>query len=629
MINVQVSGRLAPTQFRPPRDELFIVGLTFFVFSTIFGITFFQNFAAPLVVALQFTLAAVPGWLFLRKPPNSVPMATSLTFFSTARAVLGGLGLATLQAVSLVASPDYFGNFAYLRLEVDGEYHADSAFHVAIIQSILANGRPSTGQHLQPLLAYHWLSHYFDAAIVRVFALDAWDSYALLYYLKATAITIAFIRLIARSTSNWPLSVFWIALIATFPAFTASWYPTASHSQWIPVLLLLLTGPWIADIIRNHDTSAWQWMQLSLLVVILTLGKGSIGLALVMLVATSIVLTGRLGARSAFVLASWGFGLLWWARRSGAVEGTMGLGFSPQGLGDIVAFSVKRLEESSALIFALLGVVVLLLALRKVVPGALPLALGIGISTAVFGIIGVVGPAASSYTFYYFLGLAYVTLVVVLPVALDRPGRREGPSAGVIAVILSLALSPWTATAQFTPYQSLSAMETTLVSLNDVTYRFYNVGRPQEEWITVRRLVSGQVDRTAARERRPTFFEDFRSALDSTLLEIGESRASALLFIPAEIFAEPAFPSPEARGWSSGLLVTATTGMILVHGVHPEAPSSHYGFGAYASTVEDARWRSRDEIVLSELCAYEKPVLILRDSMQFLIETACLPDAVN
>lgn len=623
MTSVAVLAQATPARLWHARPELVVAIITYLTGSTVFGVLAFRNFTALLVISLQLTLALVPALMIMWGAPEKTN-DQRLTPLGIIRAVLGGLALVVLQATALGAGFNYFSNFAYQRLEVGGGYHVDSAFHVAIIQNILANGRPSTGQHIQPFLAYHWLSHYFDAAIVQIFRLDAWDSYALVYYAKATSIVLAFMHFVERATRSWSPAVFWIALAVTISAFTAGWYPTLSHSQWVPVLLLLLLGPWLADVINSPDVGVRQLIQLSALVVALTLGKGSIGMAVVVLFGASVVLKRLFSLRVVFTLSIWGIGLLWWAGLAGVASGPSRGDLQPAGLVKTLAFALSRLEYSTGLIFSLLGMSLLLILVRTISWRALPLGMELILATGVISLVSVFVSGSSSDAYYYFLGLCYVALVVVLPTALNRSEQASGSSAGLVLVGLALAVSPWTAGAQLSPYQSLSSMAASVVSLNGMTYHWHNATKSPEDRVTLWRLVSGRVDETRIDDPKGHQLETLSEELDRTLADISSSRSSAFLFVPSEVFAGIAVTTPGNREWSTGMLVSATTGMVLLHGIPPEAPSSTYGFASYNDAGDEARWKSAKDVTLSDLCSFGKPVLVVRQMTPVIIEAQCL-----
>lgn len=625
MASVAFLAQATPARLWHARPELVVAISTYLTGSTVFGVLAFRNFPAPLVISLQLTLALVPTLLIMWGAPEKTD-DQRLAPFGIIRAVLGGLALVMLQATALVAGFDYHSNFAYEKLEVGAGYHVDSAFHVAIIQNILANGRPSTGQHLQPFLAYHWLSHYFDAAIVRIFGLDAWDSYVLVYYAKATSIVLAFMYFVERATRSRSPAVFWTALAVTIPAFAAGWYPTLSHAQWVPVLLLLLAGPWLADVINCPDVGIRRLIKLSALVVALTLGKGSIGMAVVVLFGASVVLKRLFSLRVAFTLSIWGIGLLWWAGLAGVASGRSRGDLQPVGLVETLAFALSRLEYSTGLIFSLLGMSLLLFFVKQMSCRALPLGMELSLATGVIGIVSIFASANSSDAYYYFLGLCYAALVVVLPTVLSRSEQASGPSAGLVLVGLALAVSPWTAGAQLSPYQSFSSMAASVMSLNGVTYHWHNATKGPEEWVSLWRLVSGRVDQTRIDDPNRHQLETLSEELNRTLAGIGSSRSSAFLFVPSEVFAGIAVTTPGNVEWSTGMLISATTGMVLLHGIPPEAPSSTYGFASYTDAGEEARWKSAKDVTWSDLCSFGKPVLVVRQMTPVIIEASCLPE---
>ena len=268
-------------ELRPPPHKLTAV----FYFSAvlIYGVRAFPNFSAVEVVATLLLFSALPlGLLFLGgdRKASSVSKSSPLVLAS----FFMGLFLFVVHSSSLLIWSDYYSNFSYERLENQGGYHNDSVFHVSIIQGIMRSGYPTTGQHLEPLLQYHSLSHYVDAIVLALLGLDPWASYALLFFAKGAAVMLGLILLSSRISQVLSVAGFFVILGIIALAFTASWDVVGSHGQWLPVLILIISSSWLGKLLDLEILNFKQFTMVTLLVLLIGLGKISLGFSLAVLV---------------------------------------------------------------------------------------------------------------------------------------------------------------------------------------------------------------------------------------------------------------------------------------------------------------------------------------------------------
>jgi hypothetical protein len=98
------------------------------------------------------------------------------------------------------------------------------------------------------------------------------------------------------------------------------------------------------------------------------------------------------------------------------------------------------------------------------------------------------------------------------------------------------------------------------------------------------------------------------------------------MFVPQEVFdqleIDRYIAARERRDDYTGLLLTAVTGMSLVHGVR-EGTTRNYGFHAYLDSSEDVFRRSLAEMPPSELCNFGRPIIVLRSFDPLSLDIEC------
>lgn len=597
------------------------LGLLFLALSTVFALGAFQNFSAIEVVALQALFGAGP-LLLLSRLPLEKGRRRRLAAGRIAMLSSVSLGFVALQIGALVRWQPYFTNFAYARLDAGGGFHQDSAFHVAIIQNILTHGRPSTGQHLTPFLPYHFLSYYFDAAVIRMFGFDPWESYGLLFFAKSTLLLLSvlfFLAWLLRDVPRLPASLAGASLLF---AYTSSWHVIGSHTQWIPMTLLLLVAPWLHGVLVSPVVTRWQLAGLTLLVVILTLGKGSLGLAFTAVVALSLLFSRRVTQSVMLAGLFWGAFLLGWGllSSSGGVDSGL-IQWPVEGL-------PRRLISVHPFVASLVALSGILLVVRKQQvakspawsPFALPVAATVVLLVAAFAGIS----RSRSDAFYFMSGLFAVAIVLYAPlllrVALDASARRK---AVVVALAIALAFSPVISrlSGPISPYGDIFAIADVVRAGSTVTYTWSNELVSNGDRMSVLRAfgLDKRSGRPASAAQSP-----FRRLADSTssLLESHAlARRDVLLYVPFEHGAviESAASGP---AWATGLLLTAITGLPQVYGV-PEGGRQSYGFSTYGQFGSTALRRSSAEVSSDELCGFGKAVVVVEDFASAQVRLAC------
>lgn len=589
----------------------------FFLISSVYGVLAFGNFSVLVVIGLQVAVLSLPAAMLLRSL-ESRPRSVGGASHQTAAGIFFPLFLAFcfvgLQIDALVRHDALFANFALERLEVGGGYHRDSVFHVAIVQNILNHQFPSTGQHETPFVTYHFLSYYFDAALVWMFGLDAWDSYALLFFAKSSLILLSLLYFLTAGLPAGGRRTHGLIVAFGVTSFVASWAVVGSHTSWVPIAALLLSGPWLNRVLRTERIRPSQLVALSWLVVFLTLGKGSIGLAFAAVVG--ILLLQRWSLASTIVVATWVGWLGAWGLITSSTSGASSKAAEIASGGDFVGRLLNDGLQSGPLMMSVVLLAGSLMYLGRHRSSAFALRTGLAILLALLAVAVLAAAIATgSDGVYYMMGLFHIGFVVGVPALLDAETRgAEVRRTYLVSVLtLSIVLAPAAFASYGDPLQSLR----TLISGNTVTYQWHNLASSPRQEASVARLVRGSVRESVA-ERMPTTLEAARNEIYQAIAEQGLRRSEVFLFVPKETFdqLEHELNIAATSSWNpssyNGLLLTAVTGLPLLYGV-PAETHWRYGFGDYAMSAESARQRSALKTPLGELCGHGRSVVILAD----------------
>lgn len=589
-----------------------LLSLIYLAFELIYSGFAFTNFPIFQVIGTVITLSIAPlALLFYWLKRYSFWSAPS--WGQLAGVVAVALAIFMLRVSSLVTWVTYATNFPNQRIEAGGSYHHDTAFHVAIVQKIMSHGIPSTGQHMEPLLGYHTLSHFADTAVLRLLGMDPWVSYALMFNAKGIALCLGLIYFITLTFRNLRLTTFWVGGPILVWALTGEWRIVGSHGEWLPMLILFLTAPWVYEKLSNAQRGLKLYLALSLLVVFLSFGKVSLGFGFAVFVGFWLM---RLRPLSLGVLSLGAVWILFFALVAGQYAGQPAefeLGWQH--------FAMVYGEMTSLLMF--LGALLLIRRYRKNGPilDALK-ALSLGLLSVV--IVTSVAAGNSTDTYYFFHGFFTVAALLLTPVIANtfatKNSDSDSKSVRTIGFRSDLALSASfvlisSPIIAFAPPHELGSFARTVGAASAVTY-YWNAELSDEPANS-----QGLLERTMARfgaEVQPTYFDAFSSAISDLLEENQIPRGDSLLFISAEGFETIAARAQPRYSWSTGLLVTAITGITLAYSVDPSHPAGNYGFNSYD---ESSHRRDYDEESLTDVCSFGRPVIIANDleSLRFSV----------
>jgi hypothetical protein len=581
--------------------------LFFLLGATTYGVLAFRNFSAPSVILTVLLFSAFPlGLIFLGSKVSGLG-GVRKTLISLLGIIPVALVIFTIQLSGVVKWSSYFSNFPNQRIQSGGGFNQDSAFHVAAIQGILNTGYPTTGQHLEPLLVYHTLSHYGDAAALWLLGIDPWESYALFFFAKGTALTLGLIFFASKVSRSYPAPVFWVILITVYPAFTATWLAIGSHGQWLPMIVLALSGYWVFHVCVKEKRTWFDFVGLSLLVIIFSLGKVSIGFAFAVFVGLWLLFRKPLDWRLIAVGLFWVAFLGIYARNYSTRSG----GFDRD---ELVEGFIYSWEEGLAIL--LVASLLFFLSKKARFPPVLASGYAALSTVALITAVAIVALNNSSDIYYFFHGAFSVIIILMVPLVaqaiFDGDEKLIGtptahvPTKSLLAFAGSLLLMVSPVSSQATIIQHASQW------LNE------RAGGG-EAMLVSRAIQGGQVLRNDP-DQQP-----YATRLEQGLSDFIEyehlADQSPLLFLSQEQLAwlGENFASPPS--WSTGLAITAVTGVPLVFSVESPGMAS-YGFKAYGQ--DSAQVRSG--VVTEELlCQFGRPVIRSDDIEGLEFYLACSP----
>jgi len=605
-----------------------LVGLLYIALSSAWMLHVFSNFSFFAVMGVVGVFAAFPAALLVKnlRPSSSVSLAGSPRMFVVALALAGGLALHS--AAGLVAFDGYVSNHPNQRLEVGGGFDPDAAFHAAIIQNIRNTGIASTGQHLNPPIRYHVLSHYVDAAVTAALALDVWESYALRYFGRMLLISLLAVRLASCWSSGLSIRWFLLAFAILGLVLLGDWHLVSSYGQWFGGALLIGLGPWFQSVVGRAELDGRHWMLLTAVYIALVLSKISLGTAFGAAVLTFAML--RTSRRSTVV----GMAILW-----GTFAISRGVGYLPRGIesGLVSAFGYPgeglagRLRISGAVFIGCVSLagVLFMFARRTRQADANAAAISTGATTAFALFVAIFVGSGMSDAFYFMSGALIVTLVLFggIPFGFARSaGTVRNGSASmhittVAMLVLLLGLTPLLQGVYLSPTSDVETIGERLRQLPESGARWQFPALSQEPRSDARSLSKEESVAIDFVEANP-FFSRMREALSAELDLAGLSRREALLFLSSEEFDLLAAEFELRNGWATGLLVTAITGLALVHAVPVGAAGGFYGYSDYPA--DEALRKPREVMTADRFCRFDRPVIVFDDILALRLSLICI-----
>jgi hypothetical protein len=589
-------------------------------FTLVFARLFYANVSVAHIVAI-FTLYqlafALLVWLLIFERKLCLPTFSKwipLSAFSL-------VAMAIYSSASYVESESsvFIATFPLERLESGNKwYFPDTAYHLALVQSIASFGYPSISLHGTPLTAYHVLTHYLDAAIARLTGIDIFESYPMVVTIKASLYISAVLICFARLVERYGLIALLCAVGLGLPVALNTWHPVMSHGLWLPSLILTLAMPFVIGSLYRRELPTWpQILGLSALCMVVGLGKVSSGFMLACLIGCWLV------AKAPFARKTIVFGcvvLLFFY-----LYGQLFIGqelqlearFSTDGLGVWKLLTFYVVGEPAApwgpfggatlapYVAIILGLfVVFAMMFRK--PAAVQLAAATGGAMLIGWVVTTVHKGLSPWDIWYFIyglyfPLVFIGVAVIADLFVSLRGESTSPMMRRAVTLLVTAF-----TLVFVSHLNASAytlfnLPVSVPKIEDAPTRMLapiNAVLPPDRQL---RFLDSRATKRAKLAPLKGPLTAFGDSLQQHRMERGVSARESALFLPQEVFDDELAPRLAAHGdlrFAHGFLAYALWGVPLVNGA-PEV-SSRLGLATYAKTGKIIR---RDKFDLQAACA--------------------------
>jgi len=504
-----------------------------------------------------------------------------LTPSALVRQALAGVVFATL-ALFVSFAPitiygAYYQAFPLAALDAGIKYHQDTAFHSALIQSIINFGFPSTGQHLSPVTFYYTLSHYTDALASRLSGISPFEASGLLFHFKKTIIVVAITVFLARVTKGRSALYRALAVTLALPVFIGTWTLIGSEGLWTASVILLAVAPRVWKILRTAAPTHRNYQYLTLVLLLIGVAKFSSGLMLALFIGLWLI---QSRARSARL---WVYSTVWLAMYAllaylfSISNTTASL---PTSLGSAFNYWLVRGADRSAPSLVALYVLLVVsvgfwLRYRSVENRRFVL--------TQLGALLVLGVLASHFAktdeFYFTFGVLFIVLLVgvqLLAAQLVVTWRKPLTLLMAAALIFGVAAVPQTSL--HLTGSSKHDIESAAKKANNAYLADYN--KITGSNLTVTKLLKGAKIKKPA----PGAATNFVNRLGAFQKANGLGPSNSVLWVSKHLFlTQTGFMV--GKWWAKGLLMYAITGVPLVHG----SPTLWLGYG-FANYTDADLW---------------------------------------
>lgn len=586
--------------------------------AVLFAVFAFRNFMVVEVLTIIFLYAALPLGLIIfgASPRGGGGFRASVGL--GIKASLGATFLLVSQWLTFARGDKYVSNFPNHKIDAGGGFFQDTAFHVAIINGYINHGHATLGQHLEQPISYHTLSHRVDSIALLLLGVDPWESYALFFFAKGVAFCLAILYFSSKVASRYPSHYFWVLFLGMVPVFHATFYSIGSHGQWVPMLVLLLTAPTVYGIVRKNQWTLAHFLFLSGVVVVMSLGKVSLGFAFAVFLGAWMFFT-RPKAVGVYVM-----GVAW-------VTFFFLYATSNFGAGASGSFS-ERLSRVWPEIYTLILLFLLLLILGLLVKERGRFSAGLAVTTLIATLVVVAYAFVETPmdSFYFFHGGVYAVIALVSPLILEHfagvergdrlQERDKGLSLLAFGACIFLAIFPLMQKSFYPPFRSIPEITQVLRTANSAPYFWFNEVSENHESFSVLTAVTGRSFAEAQRGTQP-FPSRLRDSLQEVVSDYGLDPSETLLYLSQEDlnWLSEKFGQVHSGPWAIGLAITAITGSTLVFGVL-DHEATRYGFSDYGPESERV---SRSEVSEDVLCSFNRPVIFAESLRELRFSVAC------
>lgn len=262
---------------------LLLSTLTCFLLLTAYSVRIFVNITPfnIIIYHLLFLSVMLPMAFFILKPDSIVDknmINTKNTFY--------GIGVIIFVLLLSFSMPEYWTSQHYIKtlplfsIDHDLGWHKDTAFNVSLIKSILNWGYPSVALDGHPLSAYHVLSHYIDAVLLKISHIDALDGYGFISLTKCCFFIISCLIFTAKFSQT--RGQFFFSSLLFIPAFIGTWHAIGSHALWsVSFILLFSSAILIPKILQEKPLNKFDYTLICIAAILLCFGKISTGFSFI------------------------------------------------------------------------------------------------------------------------------------------------------------------------------------------------------------------------------------------------------------------------------------------------------------------------------------------------------------
>lgn len=504
----------------------------------------------------------------------------------------------------------YYRAYPLLEADLGLGAHPDSSFHVALIQSIISFGYPSTGQHDVPLTFYHLLSHYIDSMILSITGLDPLDSYGFLYYFKVIfflSSVIIFISQVLKDRSSWLLI---LSFFIVGPMLVSTWTPVFSHALWFTSVIAVLSATFLYKLLtKEKKLKHLDYLFLLLYIVLLSMGKVSLGFIYATFIGMYLMLKNWKDYRLYITGLMW---ILFFILFQKLFNSTgRETSFHSIDVLSLFDFFINPSQSPFGMLLSIYTSIALLFLLsiiykEKEIIRFIFAAL---FSLIVIGIVVITHRGFISADIFYFeYSLAFILILFVFQIAFKyiRSTKQQLFSLMAFCIfILPFYYLPKFNILTITP-------DTSLKMINKRPFLHINRQLPSQKFSF---LTGGLPSHWIEQQHQP--LKNFRLSLDHYMNDHHLNATNSVLYIPREIF-ENDLSFVTSQKWSTGLFMYALTGIPLLYG----NKTLHKGYG-YQNYSEKSLWVFQTDFNNTRACRFltNKNIVVLKNFNPATFET--------
>nr|MDA3901189.1 hypothetical protein [Spirochaetota bacterium] len=489
----------------------------------------------------------------------------------------------------------YFQTFPILEAENGLGFHQDTAYHVAIIQSIKNFGYPSIGQHGSIPTFYHVLSHYIDAFVLKLSGISPYDSYGLLYQFKIFILLTSFIIFMASVFNH--ISKKWFTIFVSISTLIVvnTWHVIGSHGLWFTIIILFASMPKIIKSLFKPKQSTTDLLFIFIIAALLSLGKISSGFMFAIFIGFYLLLKEYGNFKIYLLGAFWVlfyiliFSLLTTQHSPSDVTSI----FNSNPIENFVQYASGQNRRFFAVIINSLFFFTFYQSQKPINSYSIKFGYSSIISIILCFFIFSYEGFTSADRSYFFMGLFFVQILTVLYVLFSSIDKNYCKYKILVILLFCYMVLPnsksiFSKEVFHDPYGNINSILEKNEKLSMIDNIFVNNRK------TYKRLLTGPLT---------VFTDDLHVFLENNQLK----KNNVYMFIPKKVFDNEIDNVLKKSKWSQGTLIYAVTGIPLIYGV--ESLSARYGFANYG---KESLRRDESSIDPDYINSLNKKIIIVK-----------------